>query len=59
MAISVLAGIVAVFLLIVVSWPANLRRFVIAILVFSVVGFLASSAIAVFTAARDTYARNK
>ena len=40
-----------------VGWPGTSRRVVIAVLAFAVVGFVASVAIAVLGAARDTYAR--
>lgn len=40
-----------------VGWSGSPRRVVIAVVLFSVVGLLASIAITVFTAARDTYAR--
>jgi hypothetical protein len=40
-----------------VSWSGSTRRGVIAIALFSVVGFLAGVAITVFSAARDTYVR--
>lgn|GEM_PF-5265439 len=45
-------GICAMFAFITVKWPGETSRYVIAVFVFSVVGFISSASIAVFTAAR-------
>ncbi|HEV3473616.1 MAG TPA: hypothetical protein VG408_10540 [Actinomycetota bacterium] len=42
-----------------VGWPGTSRRVVIAVGLFAVIGFLASGAIAVLGAARDTYSRRE
>ncbi len=42
-----------------VGWPGVSRRIVIAVGLFAVIGFLASAAIAVLGAARDTYATRR
>jgi hypothetical protein len=55
-ATSALLGIVSMIAFITVRWPGDTGRFVIALLIFSIVGFLASASIAVFSAAKDTYA---
>jgi hypothetical protein len=56
MALSALTGIVSMFLFITVNWPGNLARYVVAVFLFSMIGFIGSAAAAIFTAARDTYA---
>ena len=55
MATSALIGIVATFLFVTVTWSGDAGRYVGAVIFLSVVGFVASAAIAIFTAARDTY----
>ena len=55
MAVCALAGIGAVLAFMTISWPGTSGRYVVAIFVTSVVGFLASGSTAVLTAARDTY----
>jgi hypothetical protein len=60
MAVFAVVGFLAMFAFITVGWPGNSGRYVIAVVFLSGVGFLASGAIAVFAAARDTYpARSK
>ena len=56
MAGCALLGTVATFLFVTVSWPGDTGRWVGTVIFLSAVGFLASAAMAVFTAARDTYA---
>jgi hypothetical protein len=56
MATSALLGIASMLAFITIRWPTDTGRFVIALLIFSIVGFLASASIAVFSAAKDTYA---
>jgi hypothetical protein len=58
MAISALAGIASMLAFITISWPDDLGRYLMAIFVFSVVGFMTSASLAVFSAARDTYPRH-
>ena len=55
MATSALIGIAATFLFVTVTWSGDAGRYVGAVIFLSVVGFVASAAIAIFTAARDTY----
>lgn len=57
MATSALAGIAAMIAFITVRWTGSAAHFVIGAVVLSAVAFLASASAAVFTAARDTYAR--
>ena len=58
MASFAIIGFLAMFAFITVGWPGNSGRYVIVVVVLAGVGFLASAAIAVFAAARDTYAGN-
>jgi hypothetical protein len=58
MAISALIGIASMLAFITISWPDDLGRYVMAIIVISVVGFMTSASLAVFSAARDTYPRD-
>lgn len=58
MALSALVAIVAGFLFIAVGWPGNMGRVVVSVGFLAAVSFLAFAAAAVFTAARDTYARS-
>ncbi len=51
------AAVVSFLAFLTVNWAGSARRLVIAAVMFSIVAFLASTAIAVFGAARDTYAR--
>jgi hypothetical protein len=55
MAAFAVVGFIAMFAFITVGWPGTSGRYVIAVVFFAGVGFLASAAIAVFAAARDTY----
>lgn len=63
MALFALAGIISMLAFITVTWPGDSGRYIIAVVFISGIGFLASASIAVFSAARDTYAlddpRNK
>jgi hypothetical membrane protein len=58
MALSAVVGFVALFAFITVGWPGRSGRTVIAVVVISAVVFLVSGSVAVFAAARDTYARD-
>lgn len=58
-AVSALSGIVATFLLVSIDWPGDSARYVVAVIAFSVLAFLASASIAILTAARDTYAAGR
>ena len=51
-----LLGILAMLAFITVAWPGESGRYVIAVFIFSGVGFLACASTAVFSAARETYA---
>jgi len=41
-----------------ISWPDDSSRYVVAVFVASIVGFMTSASLAVFSAARDTYPRH-
>ncbi|HYN35379.1 MAG TPA: hypothetical protein VEV82_00225 [Actinomycetota bacterium] len=56
MTICAIVGILSMLAFITVSWPEESSRYVVAVLIGSGVGFLASASIAVFSAARETYA---
>ncbi|HVM35374.1 MAG TPA: hypothetical protein VM784_08525 [Actinomycetota bacterium] len=56
MAAFAVIGICAMFAFITVKWPGETSRYVIAVFVFSVVGFISCASIAVFTAARGMVA---
>ena len=58
MAISALIGIASMLAFITVSWPDDLGRYLMAIIVISVIGFMTCASLAVFSAARDTYPRD-
>lgn len=57
MAICSLVGIATTLAFITVGWPGTTGRYLIAIIFLSVVGFFLCASMAVFAAARDTYAR--
>lgn len=44
--------------IITISWPDDLSRYPMAIFMASVVTFMTSASVAVFSAARDTYPRH-
>jgi len=58
MAVFALVGIAAMLAFITISWPDDSSRYVVAIFVASIVGFMTSASLAVFSAARDTYPRH-
>jgi hypothetical protein len=55
MAGSAIIGIGAMLAFITIGWPGESGRYVIGVVIFSAVTFIASALIAVFAAARDTY----
>ena len=57
MALCAVIAIVAGIAFLTVGWPGRSGRVVIAIGVGAVLGFLSCTSAAIFTAARDTYAR--
>jgi hypothetical protein len=57
MALCSLVGIAATLAFITVGWPRNSGRYLIAVIFFSTVGFFLCASMAVFAAARDTYAQ--
>ena len=59
MALSALVAIIAGFLFVAVGWPGNMGKVVASVGFLAAVSFLAFSSTAVFTAARDTYARSE
>lgn len=56
MAVGALVGIAAMMSFVAVRWPAGTGRYVIGVFLAALVVFLASASIALFTAARETYA---
>ena len=58
MAVFALLGIAAMLAFITISWPDDSSRYVVAVFMTAVVGFVTSASIAVFSAARDTYPRH-
>jgi hypothetical protein len=59
MALFALLGIAAMLAFITVSWPDDTSRYVLIVVTVSVIGFMTCASIAVFSAARDTYPRQK
>ena len=57
MTICAIVGILSMLAFITVTWPEESSRYVVAVFIGSGVGFLASASIAVFSAARETYAK--
>jgi hypothetical protein len=58
MALCAVVGIVATLLFITIRWPGESGRFVVATVVLAGLGFFLCASIAIFAAARDTYARS-
>jgi hypothetical protein len=58
MAVFALVGIAAMLVFITISWPDDSGRYVVAVFIASIVGFMTSASLAVFSAARDTYPRH-
>ena len=58
MALCALTGIISLLAFITVRWPGNSSRFVMGVFIASGFGLLLCCCLAVFSAARDTYARN-
>ena len=58
MALFALLGIGSMLAFVTVRWTGVAARLIVAAVVLSAVGFLACASAAVFTAARDTYARD-
>ncbi|MEA2507915.1 MAG: hypothetical protein QOH48_2533 [Actinomycetota bacterium] len=56
MALCAFLGIFSLLALITVRWPGNTNRYAVGLLLFAGLGFLLCGSIAVFSAARDTYA---
>lgn len=57
MALCAFIGILALLALITVRWPGDSNRFVMGVFIASGFGLLLCCCLAVFSAARDTYAR--
>ncbi len=57
MTLFAFVGILATIVFISIRWPDNTGRYVIATLIFSIVGFLFCASMAVSAAMRDSYAR--
>jgi hypothetical protein len=58
MAVFALVGIAAMLAFITISWPDDSSRYVVAVFIASIIGFMTSASLAVFSAARDTYPRH-
>lgn len=56
MALCALVGIASMLAFITVSWPNDTGRYVIGVFIASGVGFMTCASLAVFSAARETYA---
>ena len=57
MAVSALTGITSMLAFVTVRWPGSTGRYLIAVLLMSVIVFVVSASTAVLTAARDTYVK--
>ena len=57
MAASAFVGIASLFMFATVNWPGSVGRVLLAIFFLAAVGFVSCASIAVFSAARDTYAK--
>jgi hypothetical protein len=58
MAFSAVTGVLALLLFITVGWPGAAGHYVITVAVVSVIVFITCCSVAVFAAARETYARS-
>ena len=58
MALFALLGIGSMLAFVTIRWTGPAGRFVVAVVIFSAIGFLVCASAAVFTAARDMYAHN-
>jgi phosphate/sulfate permease len=56
MVVSAIVGFLALLGFVTVRWPGDSGRIVMAIFLFSIVGFVVCGSASIFTAARDTYA---
>lgn len=59
MTICAVIGILSMLAFITVTWPNDTGRYAIGVFIGAGIGFLASASVAVFSAARDTYAAPK
>jgi hypothetical protein len=57
MAAFAVIGSLATLAFITVGWPGRLGHYVVAVIVVSTIGFMASASVAVLSAARHTYVR--
>jgi hypothetical protein len=55
MSLFAFIGIFSMLAFITVGWPDETGRYVIGVFVFSIVGFITSASIAIFSAARNAY----
>jgi phosphate/sulfate permease len=58
MALCALVGIGSMLAFVTVRWSGTTGRYVVALFVMAAIGFVTCASAAVFTAARDTYARS-
>jgi hypothetical protein len=56
MALFALMGIGSMLAFVTIRWTGSVGRYVVAVVIFSAIGFLVCASAAVFTAARDMYA---
>ncbi|HEU4488457.1 MAG TPA: hypothetical protein VFS38_04135 [Actinomycetota bacterium] len=54
-AVFAVTGVLALLAFVTVGWPEDTGRYVMAIIIGSLIGVVACASAAVFTAARDTY----
>ena len=55
MSLFAFIGIFSMLAFITVRWPEATGRYVMAVFIFSIVGFITSASVAIFSAARNTY----
>jgi hypothetical protein len=59
MTASAIVGALALFVFVTVGWPGDTGRYIVNVMVISGIAFVTFGVLAVFAAARDTYADPK